>query len=304
QRLASVSKGDAIAVWDTTTGRLLSTYAGHRQPVRVLAWSPDGTLIASGSEDGYIHIWNVTGRARLFLRRHGELARLENVDALAWSPSGKYLASGGAYPDVCVWDVTTGELIKSYWESWPVAFIAGQRLFSTHHRIFISFFKGKTLFVHSHARTASTIACSPSAEYIALANGEKTVALQQPEYEETIFIYGGHTQRVAAVEWSPDGKHIASGGLDKTVRIWQPEYECDVVTMSRPYAGRIYALAWAPDGQRLAVGGTARTVEIIDAVTQATLLTYRGHTDGVTAIAWSPDGRRIASASWDTSVQV
>jgi eukaryotic-like serine/threonine-protein kinase len=69
--------------------------------VHAVAWSPDGTLIASGSDDHTVQVWDASTGARLLLYQ-GHTA---SVAAVAWSPDGKLIASGSADSTVQVWNV-------------------------------------------------------------------------------------------------------------------------------------------------------------------------------------------------------
>ena len=110
--------------WDAKSGRRLLTYPGHAAPVRAVAWSHDGTRIASASQDGTVQVWNAaSGRLLLTYRDH-----TAPVWTVAWSPSGVCIASATGndsyeYPKetVQVWNAMTGQTLRSY----PVPSSAG-----------------------------------------------------------------------------------------------------------------------------------------------------------------------------------
>jgi eukaryotic-like serine/threonine-protein kinase len=84
-------------------GTILTIYHGHAERVRAVAWSPDGTRIASGSTDRTVQIWHATTGQHMFTYRGHAVALLNFVEAVAWSPDGTRIASGNDDHEVHVW---------------------------------------------------------------------------------------------------------------------------------------------------------------------------------------------------------
>ena len=100
----ALGTGNSIYLIDAETGTLLKTLAGHTGRVRRIAFSPDGTMLASGSNDGTIRLWDV--------RTGGPLKTLTGHTNVVWSVSfsadGKTLASGSWDRTIRLWDCRDG----------------------------------------------------------------------------------------------------------------------------------------------------------------------------------------------------
>lgn len=252
-------------------GTTLYTYSGHSSKIRVLAWSPDGRRIASGSDDYTAQVWDAaTGGDAVIYRGHSSY-----VEGVAWSPDSKRIASGSADGTVQIWDRTTGDLIYTY---------------------------------RGHRQWVNRISWSPNGKYI--ASGEQsgvvgrtvTVRVWEVATGNTIVIYQGHTDGVFALAWSPDGTRIASDGYDGTLQIW----ESTTGNRIGAYRGNafLFGLSWSPDSKHVAFGGGDPPVRVLDANTGKVVYTYNGHSQGVGDVAWSPDGTRIAAGSSDQTVHL
>jgi WD40 repeat protein len=104
-RYLAAGHGAEVQLWDLATRRVQRTLRGHRERVRCLAVSPDGTTLASGSDDWQIRLWDLpSGRPKRRLLGH-----VNTVSTLAWSPSGRTLASGSWDRSVKLWQPASGQ---------------------------------------------------------------------------------------------------------------------------------------------------------------------------------------------------
>ncbi|MCW5861942.1 MAG: protein kinase [Anaerolineae bacterium] len=106
-RLATAGADGLAKVWDAATGRELLTFTGHTDSLHSLAWSPDGQLIATSSDEGdtSVILWN-PNTGEIVHRLEGHPFR---AWGLAFSPDGSMLVTGGSRGVIKAWDVTTGQ---------------------------------------------------------------------------------------------------------------------------------------------------------------------------------------------------
>lgn len=248
-------------------GTTLATYL-HGGEVDTVAWSPDGTRVASGSRDSFARVWDVaTGTKLVSYQGHSDWIR-----GVAWSPDGKKIASGSHDKTVQIWDAATGNPILTY---------------------------------HGHLAQVLTVAWSPDGRRIASGSLDRTVQVWDAATGTTILTYSGHTAEVRAVAWSPNGDLLASGSADQTVQLWDALTGGQVLTYHGHSLG-VNSVAWSPDAQSLASASDDHTAKVWDAATggNTLIITYRHHTDLVRSVRWSPNGKRIASGSADRTAQI
>src|SRR5207237_467789 len=108
-QLASGGEDGSVCLWEASDGTRLQRFQGHRGVVMSVAWSPDGTRLASGGRgrggSGEIFVWEVSSGQRL--QAWSEPSAI--VYALAWSPTAAVLLSGGSDGSMRWRDVQSGE---------------------------------------------------------------------------------------------------------------------------------------------------------------------------------------------------
>jgi WD40 repeat protein len=231
---------------------------GHAMRVDGLAFSPDARLLASGSKDNTVRLWDVE-RALELRKLSGHTAWIK---AVAFSPDGKLLATGALDGTVKLWEVATGRELKSL----------------------------------NGGGSINTIAFSPDARLVATGNAENSIQLWNAQTGQAERTLAGHTGAVLTVAFSPDGKLLATGARDNSVKLWDAATGRETHTLAG-HADRVRTLAFSPDGGRLASGSNDRTIKIWDAARgRETRTLAGGMSDAVVAVAFTDDGRGVLAA--------
>ncbi len=257
----------------------------HGAPVRAVAFSPSGKVVAAIDADGGIRLWGRAGGER---RRWRQGAG--NRAPLAFSPDGRLLASGDGSV-VHLWDAVTGaEVRRLTGHQGTIHCLA----FSPDGRTLASGAVEGLRYVGTDVIVAKR---SP---------GDKVLRLWDVSTGGVAGEIAGHEDGIETVAWSPDGRLLATGGWDRTIRVWNRSSgaELHCFTGSDASVGQVLFL---PDGKTLISAGDDHTLRFWD-VTEGKQLRYAGGGDRpVDGIALSPDGKTIASAGsaglrlWDAA---
>jgi serine/threonine protein kinase len=285
---------------------------GHTEGVTSLAWSPDGTQLASASQDNTIMVWDSASGDQIGSLGGG----LEDVTSVDWSPDGTVLASGSSDTTVTLWDAATGEALQTLaGHGGDVSDVAwspdGTLLASSSHdeTAIIWNSAGEQLFLLQHDDVISTLVWSPDSSRLGTGGHDRLIRLWNTEFGTRHLLWEAYPFLAARlvtvhdVAWSPDGALIASAGTNNTITLWDAETG-DLQQELEGHQDWVITLAWSPDGSRLASGSDDDTVIVWDLSSGSPAITLEGHVDNVQDVAWSPDGGMLASGSNDGTVRL
>ena len=280
----------SIGIWfyDATTGAEVNLLTGHKSFVTFVAFSPDGTKLASGSWDTTIRLWDVrTGKGIHTLAGH-----TDSVKSIVFSPDGLMLASRGRDKMIRLWDVDTGESLRT---------LEGLQFGSRNNKVHLwDASTGETSFtltVGLHRHWLSPIVFLQSGPIFARGSFDDTIRTWG-DVVGAVPSLEGRRDRVKAVAFSPDGSTIAvaqSQGGEGVIRFWDARTGEILRTVQDHWNWRDFYVAFSPDGDSFAsAGGWDSMVRLWDARTGEHLGSPETSTSSLRCIAFSPDGSTMA----------
>ena len=285
-KIAIGTRNGNIVLWDTKTGKKLSTIRENvkkfevpdelvgliddENSVFVLAFSPDGTRLASGSRDTTVQLWDITHKTKpITLRRH-----TNEPTELAFSPDGKILASGGVDKRAQLWDTTTGKSLGT---------------------------------CIGHVSDIRGLAFSPDGKTVASGSSDGTIRFWNTQTGEPLPTrITGHIVSLKAATFLKNSSAIASVGYNGIITLWdlntsekatlQTKRTLEIIHFRGWYAD----LALSPDGTKLVSIGTESSspdpwsdavLRLMDVRTGRELMSIPG---GASDLTFSPSGKIVA----------
>ncbi|QYX30792.1 trypsin-like peptidase domain-containing protein [Sphaerospermopsis torques-reginae] len=245
---------------------LAKTLPGDFFPVTAIALSPNGEILASGSNNGSIQLWNIATGSKI----HTLQGHSDRIESIAFSPDGKTLASGSNDETIKLWHIATGTENIS--------------------------FQGSFFSVYS-------VTFSPNGKILASGSSDGTIKLWDVSTTNEILTLSGHTTKVSAVAFSPDGKILASGSSDNTIKLWNIDTGTEIRTLTG-HSNRVNSVAFSLKERILASGSDDNTIKLWNIDTGTEIRTLTGHSNRVGSVAFSPHGRILASGSDDNTIKL
>ena len=273
--------------------------------IRSLAFSVDGEVLAYGTEDGFLKLWDV--RKQELSEKQPPYSHDEIVFSAAFSPDGRYFVSGGSDGSLMLWDMQSDEVYElDRQKTWytAVSFSPDGRLLAAARNTELVLYdvvtRTEVRVFQGHWQTIWCLDWSPDGARLVTGSNDKSVRIWGILAGD-VKVLQGHEDTIRGIAWSPNGQNIVSGGKDGQMIVWNAQngQKLDVFTTDEKY--QVLSVAFSPNGKMLATASSDNTVYLWNTATwQYEQLT--GHTHWVMTVAFSSDGERLASGGVDQTV--
>ncbi|KAI3405499.1 RSA4 [Candida oxycetoniae] len=309
--------GDSTArVWDCNTSTPVQTLSGHTNWVLCVAYSPDGTMIATGSKDNTIRVWDANTGALLGkpLTGHSKW-----VSSLSWEPlhlvapgDKPRLASSSKDGTVKIWDTSSRTCtltMSGHTNSVSCVKWSGSNIvYSASHDTTIKAWdisaNGKCIqTLKSHAHWVNHL--SLSTDYVLRKGAFDHTSTRFSKYtaQELRSRAKEQYEKVAKLN-GVISERLVTASDDFTMYLWEPLKSSKPVVRMTGHQKLVNHVSFSPDGRFVVSSSFDNSIKLWDGIRGTFITTLRGHVAPVYQTAWSADNRLLVSCSKDTTLKV
>lgn len=322
EKVVASASGNQVHTWHPETGKLIKVVLNlgkTDKPVKSIAFSPDGRLLAVGADDGILRVVESETGKEVF-KSNSRNARIERV---AFSPNGKLVALGDSNSQVAVYvPEGKGNQLAMSVQGADLGEIMGVAFAADSGSVFTCGRDGKARLTagpdpdgKSVANTATKLrdfvghtgpvtglAVTADGKFLATSGDDKTVRVWDVTGGKQLRSFQGHMTKATAVAVRGDGRQVASASDDGAVRVWDlnTSDEHKALTDSKE---SLWAVATSPDGKWVAAAGADKSIRVY-ALDTGKLEATLDAGAAMTALAFLSDSNRLVAAGGDKAVKV
>jgi len=313
--------GNQVHLWNPETGKIIKTLVNlgkTDKPIKAIAFSPDGTLLAVGADDGILRIVESdTGKVK-----YTSPTRNARIEKIAFAPNGKLVATGDSNSQVAVYAVAAPNALAMVAQGVDSGGVMGVAFTADSGAVFTSGGDSKARLIAGpksdgtpgnattrlkeftgHTGAVAGLAVVGDGSLLVTGGDDKSVRVWEAATGKQIRMLQGHLAKVTAVAARADGKQIASASDDGSVRVWDLNASDDHRALAEA-EDSLWAVAFSPDGKRVAAAGADKSIRVYNPETGKLETTLKGAKSPITSLAFLPDSNRLIAAGGDQVVVV
>jgi WD40 repeat protein len=318
--LATAHGDGLVRLWNVSTGEQMMEF-GHAKQVYTVRFSPDGKILATGSDDCTVKIWDAATGACL----HTFTNHTKRVWSVRFSPDGKLLATCSGDGTICIWacpaliersrddrkarDFATWTVFHTFtgYRDWlfAIEFSPDSQMLAIGNvgnvvKIWNINTKQHVATLSGHSTWVSTLNFHPSGRILITASGDRSAYLWDTTTWQELYRWQGYSNWIESVVFHPNGTKLLAGSQDGILREW----DLQTKKISRTFAGHqlcVWSVDYSPDGRSIVSGSADSTVKLWNGETGELIRTLSAQQGDVWKVQFSPNGRFIAGIAMDNT---